>query len=149
MKEVFEEKKALENDGKNVTTKINQYSFIGKLNSNNQLKSINVTELKDNKCDFYLNFDESDGFYTIISLSDPEYCIGVNILNDEEGTEIKQIPLSSGPHCKWKIYEENNIYSFELKLNGLFLDVRNASDQDNTPLILYRKKGSIGQKFKL
>ncbi len=33
MKEVFEERKALENDGKNVTTKINQYSFIGKLNS--------------------------------------------------------------------------------------------------------------------
>ena len=31
--EVFEERKALENDGKNVTTKINQYSFIGKLNS--------------------------------------------------------------------------------------------------------------------
>ena len=58
MKEVFEEKKALENDGKNVTTKIKQYSFICKLNSNNQLKSINVTELKDNKCDFYLNFDE-------------------------------------------------------------------------------------------
>jgi hypothetical protein len=45
----------------------------------NQLKTINVTELKNNKCDFYLNFDESDGFYTIISLSDPEYCIGVNI----------------------------------------------------------------------
>ncbi|OMJ71272.1 hypothetical protein SteCoe_30574 [Stentor coeruleus] len=63
----------------------------------------------------------------------------------EEGTRVIAWPLHGGKNQKW-IYNEETRY-IESELNGMVLDVKWGNKNSSTPCHIYRKNGTLAQKW--
>ena len=95
----------------------------------------------------FSNFDPSDGCYTFVNINSYK-SIGVKNSQDNAGTQISQYNITNADTQKWRIIPTGDgYYNFELKSNGLVLDVKNAETAKGTPIQLCQKDGSDKQKF--
>lgn len=98
---------------------------------------------------FYFDYNESDGYYTIVALHSMK-CIGVENLDDGQSTQVKQYNASFRDNFKWKLIDVGSgKYQFELKSCKLRLDVCGGAGDNGTKLQLWESNDTNAQKFKL
>ena len=96
---------------------------------------------------FYIKYDETDGYYTITNINTGKLLDAQNggRLN---GTNVWQFEENKTNSQKWKIIKNSNgSYSIISKLSGLYLDVQNGNITNGGNIQLFQNNGTISQQF--
>ena len=93
---------------------------------------------------FEINYDETDGYYTIANV----YSGKLLTVQDEKNNVI-QYEANGATSQKWQIVKNSNgSYSIISKLNGLYLDVQNGNISNGANVQVYEGNGTNAQLFK-